>query len=45
MVYIVMKNGRVDEVFSSKEMAEHHKKQLISKWNLVEIIEKQVKDI
>ena len=43
MVYIVIKNGKVDEVFSSREAAENHRKNL--KWSLVEIIEKEVREL
>ena len=42
-VWIVLRNGKVDEVFSSKEAAEHHRKALTKKWNLTDIIEKELK--
>lgn len=45
MVYIVIKNGKVDEVFSNREAAEHHRKNLTKKWSLTEIVEKEVKDL
>lgn len=45
MVYIVLKNGSVDEVFSSLEAARHHCRELRRKWNMTEIIERKVLDI
>lgn len=42
IVYIVLRNGEVDEVFSSQEAAEHHAAMLLKKWNLTKIIEKTV---
>jgi len=45
MVYIVLKNGKVDEVFSNREAAELHKKNLVKKWSLTDIIEKEIKDL
>ena len=44
-VYIVLKNGKVDEVFSNREAAEHHRLTLINKWNLSEIVECEVREI
>lgn len=44
MVYIVLKNGKVDEVFTNREAAENHQKNLNKKWSLSEIIEKEVKE-
>jgi hypothetical protein len=41
-VYIVMKNGKIDEVFSDYKAAEHHRDMLLRKWNLTEIIIKDV---
>ena len=43
MVYIVVKNGKVDEVFSTREAAELHRKNL--KWSIGEIVEKEVKEL
>ena len=45
MVYIVLKNGKVDEVFSSREAAKLHRKNLTKKWSLSEIVEREVKEI
>ena len=45
MVYIVLKNGKVDEVFSNREAAENHQKNLVRKWSLTEIVEKELKEL
>lgn len=45
MVYIVLKNGVVDEVFSTPEAAAAHKKNLLRQWCLTEIIVKEIKEI
>lgn len=45
MVYIVLKNGKIDEVFSNREAAENHRKNLTKKWSLSEIVEREVQDI
>lgn len=45
MIYIVLKNGKVDEVFSNREAAELHRKNLTKKWSLSEIIEREVKEL
>lgn len=42
-VWIVLKNGKVDEVFNSLEAAELHRKNLTRGWNLTDLIEKEVK--
>lgn len=44
-VWIVLKNGKVDEVFSSPEAAAHHRAQLTKKWSLTEVVEREVKAI
>lgn len=44
VVYIVMKNGKVDAVFTDKALAENHRKNLTIKWNLTDLIEKEVYD-
>lgn len=44
IVYIVMKNGEVDAVFTDKALAENHRKNLTRQWNLTELIEKKVYD-
>ncbi len=41
-VWIVLKNGKIDEVFDNEDAAIHHKKQLIRKWSLTDIVEKEV---
>jgi hypothetical protein len=40
-VWIVLKNGKVDEVFDDPYMAEAHCKNL--KWSITRIVEKEVK--
>jgi hypothetical protein len=45
MIYIVVKNGKVDEVFSTREAAELHRKNLTKKWSLSEIVEREVKEL
>lgn len=45
MIYIVTRNGEVDEVFDSLEAAKHHATQLRRRWNLTEVIERQVNTI
>lgn len=44
-VFIVMVNGKVDEVFLSREFAELHRDNMRHKWNVCEIIEKEVREI
>lgn len=44
-VWIVLRNDKVDEVFSTREAAEHHAKALTKKWAITEIIEKEVKEL
>jgi len=45
MVYVVLRNGKVDEIFSNREAAENHAKNLNKKWNITEIIEKEIKEL
>ena len=45
MIYIVLKNGNIDEVFSTREAAEHHAQQLNRKWSITKIVEREVKEI
>ena len=45
IVYIVICNDKVHEVFSNRESAENHKKNLVKKWNICSIIEKEIKDL
>lgn len=42
-IYIVLNNGVVDEVFTTREAAEAHRQNLAKKWNLTAIIEKELK--
>lgn len=42
MVYIVIKNGEIDAVFLNRESAENHKTNLQEKWNIVQILEKEI---
>jgi hypothetical protein len=42
-VYVVLRNGAVDEVFDNVSAAELHKANLLKKWNLVEIVQKVLK--
>jgi len=44
-VYVVLKNGNLDEVFSNEASALHHAKQLNKKWAIVAIVEKEVKEL
>lgn len=42
-VWIVLRNGQVDEVFDNPEAAANHYNNLLRKWNLVKILMKEVK--
>ncbi len=42
-VWIVLKNGKIDEVFDNEPSARHHYNSLVSKWSLVEMVRKEVK--
>ena len=44
-VYVVLKNGNLDEVFSNVASALHHAKQLHKKWAIVAVIKKEVKEL
>lgn len=44
IVYIVMRNGKVDAVFFNEDLAKNHQKNLTKKWALTEIIVKEVYD-
>lgn len=44
-VYIVLRNGAVDEVFDNRAAAEHHRSMLMKKWALTEIVEKEIKSL
>jgi hypothetical protein len=39
-----MKDGKVDAVFFSEDLAKNHQKNLSNKWTLTEIIKKEVYD-
>lgn len=41
-VYIVLKNGKIDCVFSDRISAEAHAKCINKKWSITDIIEKEV---
>lgn len=41
-VWIVMKNGKVDEVFDNEEAALTHQKNLTRQWSLTDVIKKEV---
>jgi hypothetical protein len=44
-VWIVLKNGEVDEVFSSEAAAQHHAANLKRRWNITKIIRRMVQEI
>lgn len=44
-VWIVLKSGKVDEVFSNEPAARHHAAQLNKKWAITEVVEREVKAI
>ena len=43
VVYVVLRNGEVDEVFDNPEAAQLHQHNLTAKWNLTRIIPKLLK--
>lgn len=43
IVWIVFKNGIVDEVFDTEQAAVHHMNSLVRKWSLSSIVKKFVK--
>lgn len=45
IVWVVLRNGKVDEVFDNEAAAIHHRKQLTHKWNLTDLIMKVVLSI
>ena len=45
MIYIVLKDDKVDQVFSTRQAAEHHAKSLNKKWSITKIIEREVWEI
>ena len=44
-VYVVLKNGKVDAVFSSEAAAITHKKNLGKKWSIAEILPMPLLDL
>lgn len=42
-VWIVLKNGKVDEVFNNYHDAKVHAKELNRRWAITDVIEKEVK--
>lgn len=44
-VWIVLRNGKVDEVFDNRPAAVAHQTNLTKKWALTDLIEKEVKAI
>jgi hypothetical protein len=44
-VFIVTRNGQVDEVFDHLTPAEHHRAMLTKKWAIAEIIEREIKSL
>ncbi|WP_164827142.1 hypothetical protein [Sinorhizobium meliloti] len=44
-IWIVMRNGEVDEVFDSAEAAAHHALQLSRKWSRTSIFQREVKSL
>lgn len=44
-VWIVLKNGKVDEVFDSEAAALAHRDNLTRKWSLTEVVRAEVKSL
>lgn len=44
-VYVVMCNGRLSEVFDNEEAARHHSRQLMSRWNMTEVLVREVRSL
>jgi len=44
-VFIVLKNGKVDEVFYDGKAAEVHRRNLQKKWSLTKIVEREVNEL
>lgn len=44
-IHIVMRNGKVDEVFDNLSAAMDHKANLVKKWAIAEIVTKEVKSL
>jgi hypothetical protein len=42
-VWVVLRNGKVDEVFDSYLSARHHQQQLTKLWAITLIVEREVK--
>lgn len=45
IVYVVLKNGKVDEVFDHLTPAKNHARNLNKKWSLTDIVEREVKSL
>lgn len=44
-VWIVLKNGEVDEVFGDEATARHHAAQLNRRWNITQVIQRAVRSV
>lgn len=44
-VWIVLRNGKVDEVFDNEVAANAHRNALTKKWAITDIIQKEVKSL
>ena len=45
MIWIVLRNGKIDEVFDNEVAAIAHRNTLTKKWAIADIIQKEVKSI
>lgn len=45
IVWIVVANGEVDQVFDNFMNAEHHRLQLQKKWNFTKIVRKEIQSL
>lgn len=45
VVYVVICNDKLDEIFANEASAQHHAANLRRKWNIVQVIEKIVHQI
>jgi dsDNA-binding SOS-regulon protein len=44
-IWVVLRNGGVDEVFDTRAAAEHHAKMLNKTWSITCILEREVKSL
>ena len=44
-IWIVTRNGVVDEVFDNQIAALNHQKNLTNRWNITNIVEKELKSL